>query len=97
MAHKNHPVCEFTSKATCDKAARIAIGQCSAMIDEDRPCAHWGIGTVEDKPYCGQHLNGVFLAADKAKREIARKAEVDARIDAYMARRRDHPSVWDTA
>jgi hypothetical protein len=67
------------------------------MIEEDRPCSHWGIGTVDDRPYCGQHLNGVFLAADKARREADRKAEIDGRIDAYMARRLIHPSVWDTA
>ena len=56
MAHKGHPVCEHSSKAACDKARKIAIGQCSAMLDELRQCPHWGIDRVDDRAYCGQHI-----------------------------------------
>lgn len=92
MSHKGHPTCEWTSKAACDKAARIAIGQCVSMIEEDRQCAHWGIGKVDDRPYCGQHLNSVFLAADQAARAAARAADINRRIDIYLAWTALHPS-----
>lgn len=93
--HKGHLVCEFSSKAACDKARRIAIGQCASMLDENRECPHWGIDKVNDKPYCGQHLNSVFLAADQARRDAARKAEIDGRIDQFLLWTGEHPSVWD--
>jgi hypothetical protein len=82
-----------TSWGACDKAARIAIGQCVSMIDEDRQCSNWGVDRVDDRAYCGQHLRAVFLAADTERRETARKADVMARIDAYMAWTAAHPSI----
>lgn len=84
MAHKGHPTCEFTSKVSCEKARRIAIGQCAAMIDETHECTHWGVDTVEGRAYCGQHLNSVYLAADRRRREETKKADLNARIDAYI-------------
>ena len=95
MAHKSHPICDHNSKAACDKARRVAIGPCASMIAEDKPCPHWGIDKVNDKPYCGQHMNSVFLAADQARRDAARKAEIDARIDQFLLWTSAHPSVWE--
>lgn len=83
------------SWGACDKAARVALGQCISMIEEDRQCANWGIDKVSDRPYCGQHLHSVFLAADAARREAVRKADINSRIDAYMAWVALHPSVND--
>jgi uncharacterized protein (UPF0212 family) len=86
MAHKGHPTgCDFTSKAACEKARRIAIGQCVSMVAEDRQCIFWGIDKVDDRPYCGQHLNSVYLAADEARRNLARRTEINGRIDTYIA------------
>lgn len=85
----------MTSWGACDKAARVAIGQCVSMIAEDRQCGNWGIDKVNDRPYCGQHLNSVFLAADAARREAARKEDIDQRVDTYMAWVALHPSVND--
>ena len=84
MAHKGDPHCIYSSKAACEKARRVAIGQCAAMLDEARQCELWGIDTVEGSAYCGQHLNSVYLAADRRRREDARRTEQNARIDAYI-------------
>lgn len=95
QGHKGHPICEYGSKAACDRAARIAMGQCSSMLGEDRQCPHWGLDKVDDRPYCGQHLTAVYLAADKRRREVAIREAQDARIDRFIAWRKDHASVWD--
>lgn len=93
MAHKGHPNCEYKSKAACDKARRIAIGQCVAMIDESRQCPHWGVDKVEDRPYCGQHIGTVYRAADEAVRTAARRQAMNERIDAFMASSGQVPHV----
>lgn len=84
-----------TSWGACGLATRIAIGQCVSMLDEDRQCDHWGVDRVEGKAYCGQHINSVYLAADKARRDAEQAAEIAARVDAFMAWTALHPSVWD--
>jgi hypothetical protein len=96
MGHKGDKNCVHSSKVACEKARRIAIGQCASMLDEARQCPHWGIDTVEGAAYCGQHLSAVYLAADKARREKTRRDEMFARIDAALAWHAEHPSVWDT-
>jgi hypothetical protein len=83
-----------TKKALLE-AFRAEMGRCSEMIEETRECPHWGIEKVNDRAYCGQHVRAVFLAADAARREAARRAEVDGRIDAYLAWTAVHPSVHD--
>jgi len=85
VAHKNHPTCVFTTKAACEKARRVAIGQCSSMLDEDRQCGHWGVDTVEERPYCGQHIASVVLTADKTRRERLRREAMNAAADAWIA------------
>lgn len=95
MAHKGHPVCEFTSKAACEKARRIAIGQCSAMLEETRQCPNWGVDRVDDRAYCGQHIGTVYRVADEARRTAEKREAMNARIDRALAFHRDHPSVWD--
>jgi hypothetical protein len=95
VAHKNHPTCEFTSKAACEKARRIAIGQCVAMLDEDHQCSHWGTDTVDGRGYCGQHIGTVVRAADEAVRSATKKAEMNQRIDRALKWHEQHPSVWD--
>lgn len=95
MAHKGHPICEYTSKAACEKARRIAIGQCISMLDEDRQCPNWGTDTVDGKGYCGQHIGTVYRAADEAARRALEKARVNALIDRSLAWHAEHPSVWD--
>lgn len=95
MAHKGHLVCEHNSKAACDKARRIAIGQCSTMVAEDKPCPHWGIDKVNDRPYCGLHVRAIFLAADAARRQDEYRKLLTARIDRSLLWHRLHPSVWD--
>jgi len=85
MSHKGHPVCEFTSKAACEKARRIVIGQCVSMLDEDRQCPNWGTDTVDGRGYCGQHIGTIYRTADEARRRQERRDEVNARIDTYLA------------
>ncbi len=82
--HKGHPVCDYTSKAACEKARRIAIGQCVAMLDEMRQCPHWGTDTVDGRGYCGQHINSVYHAAFLAHRVAETKAQLDAVVDRYL-------------
>lgn len=84
MAHKNHPTCEYTSKSACEKARRIAIGQCVSMISEEKQCPHWGTDTVDGRGYCGQHIGSVYRAADEASRAAQRKTRVDLLIDTYL-------------
>lgn len=95
MAHVGHSVCVHTSKAACDKAQRVAMGQCASMIAEDRQCANWGLGRVENRPYCGQHLNSVYLAADEARRTATYHEAMNARIDRALLWHREHPSIHD--
>jgi hypothetical protein len=93
VSHKGHPTCEHNSKAACDKARRVAIGQCVSMLDENRQCPHWGIDRVDDKPYCGQHINSVYLAAAQARLDADLRAAVTGRIDAYLDKTGQVPHV----
>lgn len=95
MAHKGHAVCEHSSKAACEKARRVALGQCSAMLDESRQCDHWGTDRVEERAYCGQHLRSVVMAADNARRTATARDAMNERIDRALAWHATHPSVWD--
>lgn len=85
-----------TKKALLE-AFRAEMGKCSAMIEEDKPCEHWGVDRVDGKAYCGQHINSVYLAADVAQRKAIEKAEWRRREDRYIAWRSEHPSVWDAS
>jgi hypothetical protein len=96
MAHKNHPECPHTSKKACEAATRLEMGHCVAMTGEDKQCDNWGLERVDDRAYCGQHANSVYLKADNERRAVARKAELDTRITAYLAWRAAHPSLHDT-
>lgn len=95
MAHKGHPVCQYTSKAACERARREELGPCIAMLSEDRQCNHLATDKVDGRGYCGQHISSVYLAADNAARLAVKRAAVDARIDRYQQFVAEHPSVWD--
>jgi hypothetical protein len=84
--HKGHPLCEYTSKAACEKARRIAIGQCRSMLDEDRQCPHWGIDTVEGRGYCGQHIGTIYREVHEANRAALERARVYNLIDSYLTK-----------
>lgn len=96
MSHRGHPDCVFTTKRACELAAKVEMGKCAAMTDKGEECSHWGIDRVEERPYCGQHINSVLLKADNDRRAATKRAELDERITGYMAWRADHPSVHDT-
>lgn len=89
----------MTEKKITKKAAlaafRAQMGQCAQMLDEERQCPHWGIDRVNDRAYCGQHINTVYLAADKAHRDAAIKATWHQTNQRSLAWRQLHPSVWD--
>jgi hypothetical protein len=95
VSHKNHPDCEFTSKAACDKAQQIALGQCRAMVDDKdpHPCSRWAIS---ETGWCGQHHASEVERALQTERRTAKRVELDARISDHMAWVATHPSVWDT-
>lgn len=97
MPHKDHPRCEHNSKAACEKAIRAAFGQCSELVGDKnpRPCTRWGVDLVDGLPICGQHITARVTEKLVAARRIAAKADVNARIERYIAWRADHPSVWD--
>lgn len=84
--HKGHPDCEYTSRAACERARRIAIGQCVSMLDENRQCPNWGVDTVDGRGYCGQHVGTVYRVADERRRAATAKEAMDARIDDYLSR-----------
>jgi hypothetical protein len=89
-------VCEHSTKKACDLARKIALGQCSEMIEakgEPYPCAHWAVEKVGERGYCGQHIASVIRAEDERQRKTRLRAELDGRIDDYMAWRKAHPSV----
>jgi len=99
MVHAHSGVtCGHPTKKACDLARKVALGQCSEMIEakgEPHPCPHWAIEKVAERGYCGQHVGSVIRAEDDRTRQAARRAEMDARIDAYIGWRAKHPSVWD--
>jgi hypothetical protein len=85
----------FFSKSACERARREALGPCVELTGSGESCSHLGIERVEERSYCGQHLNSVLLEADRSRRAAQRKAELDERIDRFMAWSSNHPSVWD--
>lgn len=94
-SHKQgHPNCPFTSWSACDKAVQVRFGQCVAVVGdrEPTPCTRWA---VSEQGLCGQHYASVIERARKAEREAARMADINARVDAYIAWVKDHPSVHD--
>jgi hypothetical protein len=96
MSHKGHPECIFTTKKGCEANKRLEMGKCVAMTGESSQCDNWGIDRVEDKAYCGQHINSVLLKADNDRRAAKKRAELDGRIDLYLMHRAAHPSLHDT-
>ena len=95
MGHKGDKNCVHSSKVACEKARRIALGQCRSMLDEAHQCPHWGIDTVEGAAYCGHHLHSVYLATDRRRREKAKRDELNARIDAYIEWTKTFPGFWE--
>jgi hypothetical protein len=99
MAHQHAGApCPHPTKKACDLARKVEMGQCTAMVDgrnEPHPCTHWAIEKIDERGYCGQHLNSVVLAKYESDRKTRIVTEMNDRIDAYMTWRNEHPSVWD--
>jgi len=95
MAHKGHPLCQYTSKAACELARRTVLGPCSAMLSEDRECPHLATDKVNGKGYCGQHIGTVYRADNDRARKAALVQAMDRRIDDALEYHAMHPSVWD--
>jgi len=91
-------VCEHPTRKACDLARKVAMGQCSEMIEaknEPYPCKNWAVDKVADRGYCGQHIAAVIRAEyERIRRETA-QAEITARIDLYLAWRKKNPSIHD--
>ncbi len=62
---------------------------------EPYPCTHWAIDKVDDRGYCGQHIASVIRAEFEKGLKTRSRAEVNERIDRYLAWREKHPSVHD--
>lgn len=99
MTHAGHSLCRFTSAAACKRARQKEIGTCIAMVKrkggEPAQCTHWGIDRVNDRPYCGQHLNTIIIEADRKLREQAKREIVTRDINAFLEWTARHPSVHD--
>jgi hypothetical protein len=97
MAHKGHPGCPHNSKAACETARKIAVGQCSELVgDKDpHPCTRWGVDLIDGRPFCGQHITAKAIEAASLAARQAKQAAINARIEQYIAWREMHPSVWD--
>lgn len=95
---KAHDPCPYAASnwAECDYRAKEARGRCASLTDAETPCKNWATDDYDGLGYCGSHFASRVNAAVKAKKEAARMAEVNARIDAYMAWTKEHPSVWDS-
>ena len=79
--------------ADCDAAAEHQWGQCKAMLDsKPEPCTRWA---VAEEGYCGQHYAARIELERRTVRIAIERAALDARIDAYLARVAEHPSIWD--
>lgn len=74
------------------------MGKCVALTGdkEPEPCRNWASSTIDDRGYCGQHAGSVLNKKLEAERQARRAAELNARIDWYLAQREIHPSVWDS-
>lgn len=91
-------ICDFTTKKACALARKVALGQCAEMIDDKAgpyPCTHWAVEKVAERGYCGTHIGAVVRAEDERLRAAKKRAELDGRIDAFMAWEAEHPSVHD--
>lgn len=94
--HKvGHPECPHASWAACDKAAKVAWGQCKAIVGEKEPepCSRWAVST---EGWCWQHYVSEKDRVIREDRIAIARAEQAARIDEYIAWVADHPSVHDT-
>ena len=94
---KAHATCPYgqINWADCDKASEHRFGHCKAAVGkfEPEPCSRWAF---EEDGYCTQHYVA-RVEADKAEaRKAITRAELDARIEAYIVMSAEHPSVWDS-
>lgn len=89
--------CPHLTKKACDQARKEALGKCVAMTGdrEPEPCRNWAVDRYDGRGFCGQHYASAVNRGIRAAREAAKRAELDARIDAFIAWTKDHPSVWD--
>lgn len=83
---KAHKPCPFDKAnwSDCDLAASRQWGLCKAQTGdrEPKPCTRYA---MDSDGWCAQHFASRVEAERKAAAAAARKAELDARIDAYLA------------
>lgn len=94
--HKEaHPECPHKSWAACDRAQQMRYGQCKAITGdrEPTPCTRWA---VSENGWCWQHHVSELERVKREERIAIRQAELDARINAYLAWTQGHPSVHDS-
>ncbi len=79
----------------CDAAVAHQWGMCSAVVGkrEPEPCSRWAVG---GEGYCAQHYIAETERARASERIAIAKAQLEARLDAYIEWKKTHPSVWDT-
>ena len=99
MSHSHAGViCDHPTKKACAAARRVAMGQCTEMIDsksDPYPCTNWAVDKVAGRGYCGQHIAKIVRLENDRQRQVAAKADLERRIDLFLAWQADHPSVWD--
>lgn len=66
------------------------------MTERETECTNWATDEYDGKGYCGQHYGSRVNAGIAAEREASRQAEMQKRIEEFIAWKADHPSVWDS-
>lgn len=94
---KAHADCPngVTSWDACDRAVRERMGPCQASTEKGEPCSNLAASVYGDLGYCGQHYGSVVERSKRQEKERAHRDALLVRIDAALAWREGHPSVWD--
>ena len=100
MPHKGygHADCIYNSIAACERARHEALGRCTEMTQDRKqptPCTHWAESRVGGRAVCNQHATVLLNRVLDEERKDARMNELNARIDAALARHAQFPHVWD--
>lgn len=99
MSHLHgEKVCEHGTKAACEKARKEFFGKCSSMTADKKvptECRLWATSFVDGKGQCAMHAGQILTRQLDETRAAAKKAELDARIEHYIAWSATFPSIWD--
>ena len=90
-------VCQYGTKAACDRIVREALGKCVEMTLAKEPtqCRLWATGLVAGRAMCNDHARAFLERQIVARQKAQRLDKLQASIDDFRAWVKEHPSVWD--